>query len=366
MPYPIEKKLVIAVSSSAVFDMGDADAVFRADGEEAYRKFQVQRIAAPFDKGVAFPFVSRLLRLNDEYPDEKPIEVVVLSRNDPDSGRRFYRSCNYYGLDITRGAFLTGKSPYPYVPAFNASLFLSATKADVAEAVDAGLPAGLVLPTTAIDDNERELRMAFDFDGVLADDAAEQIYQQSHNLDLFHASETKNAGTPHAPGPLKDLLTKISFFQKLEAKRAREDPSYSPIVRIAIVTARNAPSNERLVTTLNSWGISPSETFFLGGIEKRRILDVLKPHIFFDDQLVHLQPAASTVPSVHVPFGVANRRVPSPAITVDWDHAVAMSRQGAPPDSAGQQRAFGAEITLPAHEVTAIIAQTEASVFTTE
>lgn len=313
MPYPIERKLVVAVSSSAVFHMVEANDVFESKGEEAYRLYQAERINEPFKQGVAFPFIKRLLRLNEIYVDEQPVEVVVLSRNDPDSGRRFYHSCQHYGLNITRGAFLTGKSPYPYIPAFNAALFLSANQADVLAAIRIGLPAGLVLPCKAVDQEaDSELRIAFDFDGVLADDESEAIYRESKDLDMFADFEVMKATTPHNPGPLKDLITRIAFFQRLENKKAAENVGYKPALRIAIITARNAPANERLVTTLNAWGITAAETFFLGGIEKKRVLDVLKPHVFFDDQLSHLEPAASEVPSVHIPFGVANKHLIEP------------------------------------------------------
>jgi hypothetical protein len=218
MAYPIEKKLVVAVSSSAVFDMAAADAVFRKDGEDAYRKYQLDHLDEAFAKGVAFPFVKRLLGINKRYAEEQPVEVIVLSRNDPDSGRRFFRSCQHYGLGITRGAFLTGKSPFPYIPAFNASLFLSAHDDDVRNAIAAGMPAGLVLPTTASDDEtDTELRVAFDFDGVLADDEAETVFHETQDVKEFQRTELSKAATPHNPGPLKDLITKLSFFQKLEA-----------------------------------------------------------------------------------------------------------------------------------------------------
>lgn len=294
MAYPIEKKLVVAVSSRAVFDLEEANAIFDTKGTEAYRQHQMERLDVPLAKGVAFPFVSRLLRLNDLYPKQIPIEVVVLSRSSADIGQRFFRSCKHYGLDISRGAF-------------NPSIFLSANPTDVVNAVRAGLPAGLIMPTAAIDDEaDHELRIAFDFDGVLADDKSEQVYQEHKSLDLFHQHETERVNQPHEPGPLKDLFTKIGFFQKLEAQREAAEPGYKPALRVAIVTARNAPSNERVVTTLNSWGMNAAELFLMGGVEKRRVLEVLKPHIFFDDQLTHLEPAAQTIPSVLVPFGIAN------------------------------------------------------------
>ena len=309
MPFDIENKLVVAVSSSAVFNMQEADGIFRSEGEAAYRKYQKERFDMPFEKGVAYPFIRRLLRLNTAYPEISPIEVIVLSRNDPDSGQRFFRSCRHYKLDITRGAFLEGKSPYPYIPAFNASLFLSANEEDVKKAIATGMPAGLVLPTEVVDnEDENELRVAFDFDGVIADDESEAVYQSDPtNMEAYQAYEQAKRDEPHNPGPLADLLRKMSAFQRWEKKHKAENDDQQRLLRVAIVTARNAPSNERLVTTLNAWGLEAVELFLMGGIEKRRVLDVLQPHIFFEDQIKHLETAAATVPSVHIPFGVTNQ-----------------------------------------------------------
>jgi len=308
MAYPIEKKLVVAVASSALFDLTNSDHVFTKRGEEAYRKYQREHLDDMLEKGVAFPFVRRLLGLNSSFPEEKPVEVVLLSRNDPETGLRVMRSIKKYGLDITRAAFLTGKSPHPYIPAFNTSIFLSANANDVRQAVHAGYPAGTVLKTEAADDaEEKELRIAFDFDGVIVDDAAEAIYQRAGDVEEFQQAEIKDALIPHRPGPLQSLFQKISFFQKMEIKRQKKDPAYQRILRTAIVTSRNAPSHERVVTTLHEWGVFSDETFFLGGIEKRRVLEILKPHIYFDDQLTHLKTAAKGIPSVHIPFGVANK-----------------------------------------------------------
>ena len=307
MSFPIERKLVIAVASSALFDLAESDAIYKKDGIEAYRLYQRKHLDEPFPKGVAFPFIRRLLGLNRLYEEEQPVEVIFLSKNDAESGRRLYRSAQYHGLNITRGAFLAGGSPYPYIPAFNASLFLSADKEDVVEAVYSGFPAGMVLPSNITDDeDEKELRIAFDFDGVLADDESEREYVRTGDLEKFHENETSRRAEPHKPGPLKDLLEKISRFQRVEKLKSRKDKTYKPALRIAIITARNAPSNERFVTTMENWGISVDETFFLGGIEKKHILNVLKPHIFFDDQIGHLEPTAQEVPSVHIPFGIKN------------------------------------------------------------
>lgn len=309
MAYSIDEKLVIAISSSAVFDMTEADAVFRGKGEEAYREHQREHLNNPFKKGVAFPFIRRLLRLNEVLTEEEPVEVIVLSRNDPDSGQRFFASCEHYGLNITRGAFLCGKDPYPYVDAFNAALFLSANEEDVRGALEAGMPAGLVLPTKASDEGVTdELRIAFDFDGVLASDESEQIYQ-NEGLSSFQVSEQEKANQPLPIGPVNSLARKLSYWQKFEAKRAEVDPNFKPLLRIAVVTARNAPAHSRFVRTMEEWGLTATETFFMGGIDKSRVLRVFKPHLFLDDQLSHLKEISEEIPCVHIPFGKVNTKV---------------------------------------------------------
>lgn len=290
--------------------MTEANSVYDTEGVEAYKKYQLARLDIPFERGVAFPFVRRLLRLNDLYPEQQPVEVVVLSRNSADTGQRFFRTCKHYGLSISRGAFLSGQSPHHYIGAFNASLFLSSHRGDVVDATIRGFPAGLVLPTNQEDnDTDHELRIAFDFDGVLANDESERVFAKQERLRDFHDYEVEHAMRPHDPGPLKDLFTKIGFFQKLEARRCLDEPTYVPALRVAIVTARNAPANERMVTTLKEWGFDAAELFLMGGIEKKRVLDVLKPHIFFDDQLSHLEPVAGTTPSVLIPFGIRNEEL---------------------------------------------------------
>ncbi|MFF7710737.1 5'-nucleotidase [Pseudomonas sp. NPDC007930] len=308
MPYPIEEKLVVGVASSALFDLTQSHEVYLKDGVDAYRLHQEQHIDEPFGKGVAFPFIRRFLSLNQAFPAEQPVEVVLLSRNSPETGLRVFRSIRHYGLGITRAAFMTGRSPYEYIPAFNASLFLSANEEDVQRAIDADYPAGRVLPSKVYDDAlDPELRVAFDFDGVIADDEAETVFKRNLDLNEFEAHETERQAIAHKPGPLADLFRKLSNIQALEQRRLAEDPEYSRILRIAIVTARSAPSHERVVTTLKDWGVSPDESFFLGGMEKARVLSILKPHMFFDDQRSHLMSPAGDLPLVHVPFGVANR-----------------------------------------------------------
>ncbi|MFV0422375.1 5'-nucleotidase [Oleidesulfovibrio sp.] len=306
MAYELKDRLVVGLASSALFDLDESDAVFRQQGETAYRQYQRDKQNIPLKQGVAFPFIKRLLSLNELSPEDPPVEVVLLSRNDPDTGMRVMESIAHYGLGITRAVFLQGKPPHMYIPALEISLFLSANESDVREAMAAGHPAGQVLESSFNDDEtDSELRIAFDFDGVLADDEAETVFKQN-DLAGFFAHETKQAKIPLKRGPLADFLGKLSLIQQRERAMQQEQADYKPKLRIAIATARNAPAHERVINTMRSWDIMVNEAFFLGGIEKRRVLEVLRPHIFFDDQKAHLEHASKVLPAVHIPFGVAN------------------------------------------------------------
>lgn len=305
----MKKKFVIAVASSALFDLTESDSVFRQHGENKYREYQDRNIDKPFDKGVAFPFIKRLLGLNASFPEEQPIEVVLMSKNSPETGTRVFRSIQHYGLNISRACFTSGKSNFQYLPAFNATLFLSANLDDVKAALAMNYPAGRVLNKHYIQDNEvdNELRIAFDFDGVLANDDSERIYQETGgNMNAYFQHEQQHANEALPLGPIGPLLQKISFFQKLEKRKMETDASYQRILKTAIVTARNAPAHERVVASLKEWGVEVDGAFFLGGIDKSRILNVMKPHIFFDDQMTHLE-HIDNIPAVHIPFGVTNK-----------------------------------------------------------
>ena len=307
MPYDISDKLVIGIASSALFDLGESDRVFRNEGEQAYRAFQREHESETLPKGAAMPFIRRLLNLNSRIPGVEPIEVILFSRNDPDTGQRVFNSIRDYGLDITRGVFTSGESPYRYLDSFGTSLFLSANNEDVVKAIDTGHAAGTVLRSFVTDDDDSyELRVAFDFDGVIADDSAENVYQKK-NLNAFQESEISNASVPHPPGPLREFFVKLARLQQVEQEHRLVDPSYRKSISTAIITARGAPANERVVTTLRSWNVMADKTFFLGGVEKGRILDIFRPHIFFDDQLTHLEPSSGFIPSVHIPFGRINK-----------------------------------------------------------
>lgn len=265
----------------------------------------------PLKPGVAFPFVKRFLGLNKLFPSLEPFRVVALSRNSPETARRFFNSCRHYQLPIHAGAFTSGQSTFPYISAFKVSLFLSANAANVSRAIEAGLPGGLVLPNRMADDSDDDdptLRIAFDFDGVLADDESERCYQKE-GLSAFHKNEMEKAETPHAPGPLRDLFARLSAFQRLDYQtRGSKDPYFKPAIRISIVTSRGAPSEERLITTLKSFGMSAAELFLLDGLDKGSILKAIRPHIFFDDQARNLEKMQAQIPSVLVPFGIHNEQ----------------------------------------------------------
>jgi 5'-nucleotidase len=308
MPYPIENKFVVAVASSALFDLIESDNVFREKGEDEYRKYQREHEQDILKPGVAFPLIKRLLKINGNFPEGPPVEVVLLSRNDPDTGLRVFKSIEHHTLPISRAVFVTGNNPFRYMDAFNASLFLSGNPNDVRQAVEIGLPAGCVYPSDFIDDDDdAELRLAFDFDGIIGDDSAEKIFQEEGKLDSFHKHERLKAGEPLPAGPLLRFFTEISKLQKRIIEKNKEISNYKSNIKIAIATARNAPAHERVIATLRNYDIRIDEAFFLGGIDKGRVLKVFKPHIFFDDQVGHIEGVARIAPSVHVPFGVTNK-----------------------------------------------------------
>src|SRR5690625_4876012 len=304
LAYDLSNKLVVAVASSALFDLTESDRVFRKEGESAYRIYQRKNEHMVLEPGVAFPLVKRLLSLNDE--DSQPIEVVLFSRNDPDTGLRVFNSIEHHGLKISRAVFVAGENPYKYLKAFNASLFLSGNIKDVKEAIEHGLPAGHVTNTDDQDDEkDTELRIAFDFDAVLVDDASEKIYREE-GLEKFQEHESKHGDKPMKEGPLRNFLINISKIQQAELGKVKQNPTYKPKLRIAVCTARNAPAHKRVVNTLRDWDVRVDEAFLLEGLDKVKVLEVYEPHIFFDDQTKHIKSISQKFPSVHVPYGIAN------------------------------------------------------------
>ena len=294
----LENKLVIAVSSRALFDFEEENKIFEGQGIEAYKQHQLDHVSEAARQGVAFSLVQKLLSLNEK---EDLVEVVILSRNDPASGLRVFNSTKHYNLNITRGAFVAGSDPYVYLKAFRANLFLSASEEDVRAALAQGVPAGRIIRGRAgyDDPKPKQLRIAFDGDAVLFDDQSEQIYQKE-GLSAFQQYEDDNKDLPHAPGPFKPFLDVLHQLRSNFPKEGRR-------IRVALVTARNAPSHERAIRTLMKWGVDVDEAFFLGGLPKAEFLEQFHPDFFFDDQTKHCDLAAPLVPTAHVPFGVMNK-----------------------------------------------------------
>jgi 5'-nucleotidase len=300
MPYSVEGKLVVAISSRALFDFEEENRVFDAQGERAYIDLQYSRMNVPAKEGVAFRLVKKLLAFNAG--DAQLVEVVILSKNDPVSGLRIFRSAERAGLKLERGVFTRGRSPYRYLDALKANLFLSANEQDVMGALDARFPAARVLPESAQAGGRHaeEVRIAFDGDAVLFSDEAERVFQRD-GLDAFTRHETAHALKPLPPGPFKPLLEAL---HRLQAASGTDAPMR---VRTALVTARSAPAHERAVRTLMDWNIAVDEALFLGGLDKGEFLKAFQPDFYFDDQRGHVASASQHVATGHVPFGIANK-----------------------------------------------------------
>jgi len=300
MPASFDGRLVVAISSRALFDLEESNRIFMDQGVEAYYRYQLEHEDRVLTPGIAFALVKKLLSLNELAPARPRVEVILLSRNTADTGLRIMTSIEHYQLDISRAAFTGGENTYPYVPAFDAHLFLSANPIDVRKSLDAGHAAATILPSNVGQNVEQtsQLRIAFDGDAVLFSDEAERVYQAS-GLDAFAASEVSAAKEPLSGGPFKNFLSALHRIQ------SEYPPDVSPI-RTALVTARSAPAHERVVRTLRAWNIRIDEALFLGGLDKGPFLKAFGADIFFDDQRGHCESARQHVATGHVPFGVAN------------------------------------------------------------
>ena len=296
MALKLEDKLVIGVSSRALFDLEAENEIFEKEGLDAYRAYQIEHEKDILKPGTAFPLVKALQQLN---ADGRYItEIIVMSKNTADTSLRIFNSLEHYNLDISRAALVGGKGIAPYLDAFKTDLFLSANEEDVQEAINANIAAGIICDHSNLpinpDDDIPDIRIAFDGDAVIFSDESEKIYQEQ-GLQAFTEHEQKNAQNPLPEGPFAKLLKTISIIQE----RFPEDRM--PI-RTALVTARNAPAHERVVRTLRAWNVRIDEVFFLGGIEKSKVLKAFGANIFFDDQPVHTERASKLVPSARVPY----------------------------------------------------------------
>lgn len=296
MALDLNDKLVVGISSRALFDLEEENKIFEEQGLDAYEEYQIEHENDLLRPGTAFPLVKALHNLN--CGDKRLTEIIVMSKNSANTSLRIFNAIEHYGLDICRAALVGGASLAPYLADFKTDLFLSADEADVQEAINANIAAGIICShdELPIDPAQEigQIRIAFDGDAVLFSDEAERIYQEQ-GLAGFTEHERKNVRNPLPEGPFAKLLKTISFVQ-------RQFPESEMPIRTALVTARNAPAHERVIRTLRAWNVRIDESFFLGGIPKSEILRSFGAHIFFDDQTVHTDPASKAVPAARVPY----------------------------------------------------------------
>ena len=295
MAYDLKEKLVVAVSSRALFNLETENKIFEEKGLDAYYKYQLENEDSSLEKGTGFRLIDNLLKINNYFPeDERQVEVIILSKNNAALSLRITNAINEYNLEIVRSGWTSGRDISSYLKAFKVDLFLSASDKDVIHAIENGVAAAKILPSHQDVNNSLgdQVRIAFDGDAVLFSEESELIYKE-YGLDAFMEHEKKNVNNPMKKGPFAKLLLTIANIQK------KFKDEKSPI-RTALVTARSAPTHERVIQTLNVWGVRIDEAFFLGGSEKYEILEAFGADIFFDDQDVHLDLSSSVVPSAKV------------------------------------------------------------------
>jgi 5'-nucleotidase len=314
MALDLSNTLVVGISATALFDLGEADKLFREqlaiNVEKAvveYRRYMLERENEPLQAGTGMPLIKALLELNkfQKIEDAKTIaepplvEVVVMSRNSPETGVRVFNTIRKLGLKISRHAFTGGESVADYIEAFDVDLFLTTNIKDAQKVIDSGKCAVALLkepPTETTELPSDQVRIAFDGDAVLFDESSELLFK-SKGLDEFQQNEDMQQHVPMLEGPYASFLQKLAKLQS----RLPFGQELSP-VRLAIVTARSAPAEMRVINTLRHWGVYVNEVFFLGGLNKAAILKAFKPHIFFDDQDLHIEHASKVVPSGKVPY----------------------------------------------------------------
>lgn len=295
MGVDLSKVLVVGISSRALFDLASENQIYEQQGLEVYREHQRDNEDVDLKPCAGFPLVKAMLRLNKLVEGDRRCEVVLLSKNHPDISMRIFNAIRRHDLDITRTALVGGAALAPYLHGFDVDLFLSKDHADVQAAVNAGIAAAIIYDAPeSFEADLQQIRIAFDGDAVLFSDESERIYKEK-GLEAFLEHEKENARQPLREGPFAKLFRAIAILQ------AEFDPASAPI-RTALVTARNSPAQERVIRTLHLWGVRVDEAFFLGGVQKDRILQAFRPHIFFDDQDVHVEPASKVVPAARVPY----------------------------------------------------------------
>ena len=292
MPQDLSDTLVIAISSRALFDLERENEIFEKQGLDAYAKYQKENEARVLEPGNGFALIEAFLKLNEKL-GEHLVEVVIMSQNNPQTGLRIMNSIDFYNLGITRAAFSGGEPLGPYLEAYSVDLYLSKNSEDVQDAVDHGIAAAQIYePPEFFNPDTDEIRIAFDGDAVIFSEDSEVIFQQQ-GLDAFLEHEKVFASIPLPEGPFGRVLKTLSKIKKLSPDK--------PLIRIALVTARDRPAHERVILTLRSWGVEVDEAYFLGGLSKSKVLKAFNAHIFFDDQEKHTDGASEYVPSARVP-----------------------------------------------------------------
>ncbi|MBN8884763.1 MAG: 5'-nucleotidase [Rudaea sp.] len=293
-------RLIVAITSRALFDMAESHAVFEDAGLDAFHEYQRKRENDALVPGIAFPLVQKLLRLNPPRPEAPRVEVILLSRNSADTGLRIFNSIEHYGLDIARAAFTSGAPVAPYVHSFGAQLFLSANPESVKRSLDAGIAAATILPSKAPAATSNQLRIAFDGDAVIFGDESERVSQEQ-GVEAFHRHEVERVDQPLSGGPFRGFLAALHRLQDAF-------PEHNSPIRTALVTARSAPAHKRVILTLRNWGVRLDEALFLGGRDKGPFLETFGADIFFDDSAHNVESARRHVATGHVPHGVSNEK----------------------------------------------------------
>ncbi|XP_038175941.1 cytosolic 5'-nucleotidase 1B isoform X2 [Arvicola amphibius] len=313
-PRPPKPKhaITIAVSSRALFNMVDDRKIYEEEGLEKYMEYQLTNENVILTPGPAFRFVKALQhvnsRLRDLYPEEQDLfDIVLMTNNHAQVGVRLINSVNHYGLLIDRFCLTGGKSPIGYLKAYLTNLYLSADSEKVQEAIREGIASATMFAGAKdMAYCDTQLRVAFDGDAVLFSDESEHIAKE-HGLDKFFQHETLFENKPLAQGPLKGFLEDLG---KLQKKFYAKDERLLCPIRTYLVTARSAASSgARVLKTLRRWGLEIDEALFLAGAPKGPILVKIRPHIFFDDQMFHIESAQKfgTI-TAHVPYGIAQKR----------------------------------------------------------
>jgi len=301
MPADLSKSLVIGISSRALFDLEEANAVFEKEHKAGYARYQLEREHEILQPGTGFPIVKAILELNKKVEGRRHAEVVIMSRNSPATSLRLFHSIDHYGLDVHSAVLSGGASLAPYLSAFSVDLYLSADETDVRKAVESGIAAAVIYPTAKEVNPSEEIRIAFDGDAVLFSDEADRIYTEE-GPSAFFEHERLHAQDPLPAGPFGRLLRTLAILQN--------SPQFKrPPIRTALVTSRGMPAHLRVLYTLRAWNIEIDEAFFMGGVPKTGILQAFRPHIFFDDQESHCRLASPFVPTARVPSAFETQEI---------------------------------------------------------